>query len=69
MKLRQVNDTNFNSAQAKQEKKIIYSISWHPNETKIAISTVNGNLIVYEALRNKQLSFITPRPGKSSFSV
>ena len=53
MKLLTVNDTNFNSVQAKAEKKIIYSISWHPTETKIAMSTVNGNLIIYEALKNK----------------
>ena len=29
MKLVNVNDTNFNSAQAQSEKKIIYSISWN----------------------------------------
>ena len=63
MKLMTVNDTNFNSAQAKCEKKIIYSISWHPTETKIAMTTVNGTLMIYEALKNKQLSHLTPVAG------
>ena len=67
MKLLQVNDTNFNSAQSKLEKKIIYSLSWHPSDRKLAITTVNGNLMVYEALKNKQLSHITPVPGEASF--
>ena len=62
MKLLAVNDTNFNSVQAKELKKIIYSISWHPTEKKIAMSTVNGNLIIYDALKNKQLGSITPAP-------
>lgn len=53
MKLLQVNDTNFNSVQANSEKKIIYSISWHPTQNKIAMTTVNGNLIIYDALKNK----------------
>ena len=53
MKLVTVNDTNFNSVQAKLQKKIIYSISWHPSQTKIAMTTVNGNLLIYEALKNK----------------
>ena len=69
MKLMVVNDTNFNSAQAKQAKKIIYSISWHPTETKIAMTTVNGNLMVFEAMKNKQLSHITPYPDNQSFCV
>ncbi len=69
MKLVQVNDTNFNSVQAKQQKKIIYSISWHPNETKIALTTVNGNLMVFEAMKNKQISHLTPYPGVQSFCV
>ena len=69
MKLMVTNDTNFNSVQANETKKIIYSISWHPTEKKIACSTVNGNLIIYEALKNKQLSSITPHPGSQSFCV
>lgn len=69
MKLVQVNDTNFNSVQARLQKKIIYSISWHPTDTKIAMSTVNGNCIIYDALKNKQLSHITPVPEKQSFCV
>lgn len=31
------------------------------------MTTVNGNLIIYEALKNKQLSHITPRLGQPSF--
>lgn len=63
MKLIAVNDTNFNSVQAKQQKKIIYQVSWHPTDNKIAMTTVNGNLIIYEALKNKQIAHITPKPG------
>jgi len=59
MKLITVNDTS-RGIQLKAEKKIIYSISWHPTETKIALVTVNGNLIIYDALKSKQLSHITP---------
>ena len=33
------------------------------------MSTVNGNLIVYEALKNKQLAHITPIPEHQSFCV
>ena len=69
MKLLAVNDTNFNSVQARLEKKIIYSISWHPTETKIAMSTVNGNLMIFDAMKNKQLSHITPIPNSQSFCV
>lgn len=60
MKLAQINDTAFNTPQAKEEKKIIYSISWHPSEPKIALTTIHGHLIVYDALRGKYLSSITP---------
>ena len=69
MKLVNVNDTKFNSVQARLEKKIIYSVSLHPSDTKIAISTVNGNLMIFEALKNKQLSHITPIPEAQSFCV
>lgn len=69
MKLLNVNDTNFNSVQAKNLKKIIYSVSWHPTEKKVAMSTVNGNLIIYEALKNKQVGHITPVPETQSFCV
>jgi len=33
------------------------------------MTTVNGNLIIYDALKNKQLSHITPRPGEAAFCV
>jgi WD40 repeat protein len=67
MKLIVVNDTNRATPQA--EKKIIYSCSWHPKLTKVAISTVNGCLMIYDALKGKLLSSIAPRPGSLSFCV
>ena len=69
MKLLNVNDTNFNSAQANSERKIIYSISWHSQDTKLAMATVNGNMMIYDALKSKQLSHVTPKPGFPSFCV
>lgn len=33
------------------------------------MSTVNGNLIIYEALKNKQIGHITPAYGTQSFCV
>ena len=33
------------------------------------MTTVNGNLMVYDAMKNKQLSHITPVDGKQSFCV
>ena len=58
MKLMSVSDSNRNSPQAKATKKIIYSISWHPTETKIACTTINGNCMVYDALKSKLLSHV-----------
>jgi hypothetical protein len=69
MKLVAVNDTSRGSVQAKMEKKIIYSISWHPTDTKIALVTVNGNLIIYDALKAKLLSSITPVEQHGAFKV
>jgi len=69
MKLFCVNDTAKGTPQAKLEKKIIYSISWHPTQTKIALVTVNGNLIIYDALKSKYLTSITPYEGVPSFKV
>ncbi len=50
-------------------KKIIYSISWHPTDTKIPLFTVNGNLIIYDALKSKLLSSITPIEQFGAFKV
>ena len=69
MKLITVNDTARGSVQAKMDKKIIYSISWHPNETKIALVTVNGNLIIYDALKSKLLAQATPIEDQPSYKV
>jgi hypothetical protein len=69
MKLVTVNDTSRSSAQSKCEKKIIYSLSWHPTETKVAMTTVNGNLMIYEALKAKMVSYITPIEGHASYKV
>lgn len=51
-----INDTARGTAQSKNEKKIIYSICWHPTQTKVALVTVNGNLMIYDALKSKLLS-------------
>ena len=69
MKLISVSDTSMNSPQAKCPKRIIYSVSWHPTETKLALCTVNGNCMVYDALRAKMLSSITPYEGNACFKV
>ena len=69
MKLVNVNDTTRAGPQSKEEKKIIYSLTWHPNDTKVAMTTVNGNLMIFDALKNKMLSHITPHKGEPSFKV
>ena len=69
MKLLTVSDTSINSPQAKCAKKIIYSVSWHPTETKLALATVNGNCMVYDAMRAKLLSSITPHDGQACFKA
>lgn len=60
LKLLNVCDTNFNSLQAKSTKKIIYCISWHPELPIFCITTVNGNLMIYDSRRGKMLGGITP---------
>jgi hypothetical protein len=44
-------------------------LSWHPTETKVAMATVNGNLMIYDALKAKLLSHITPFEGHPSYKV
>jgi len=69
MKMLTINNTHRNSPQANKPKKIIYSISWHPTEPKIAVVTINGNLMVYDALKAKLLSHICPYENSPSFKV
>eukprot|EP00347_Sterkiella_histriomuscorum_P001098 403373336 len=59
-KLLQINDTLRNSPLSKENKHIIYSLSWHPKESKIALVGSMGLLMIYDALKNKLLSFINP---------
>jgi len=69
MKLVCVNDTTKNTPQSKAVKKIIYGVSWHPHSTKLAAVTVNGNCLIYDALKGKLLSHCTPREDTPSFRV
>lgn len=69
MKLISVNDTSRGSPQSDYEKKIVYSCSWHPELTKIAFCTVNGYLMIYDALKGKYLTSIAPAPKEASFKV
>jgi len=55
MKLLAINDTFRNSPLVGQEKHIIYSLSWHPSQTKIALVGSLGYLMVYEGLKQKLL--------------
>lgn len=57
MKLLATNDTFRNSPVQKEEKHIIYSISWHPTEGKIALVGSLGYLMIYDALKSKLISF------------
>ena len=57
MKLKSVIDTRHNSPIKKGCKNIIYCISWHPTESKFAISTSLGYIMVYDANKGKLLSF------------
>ena len=69
MKLETVCDTSISGPQAKAQKRIIYSISWHPHDQKLALCTINGNCIVYDAPKAKLLSSITPHQGEACFKV
>lgn len=69
MKLVCINDTGRGTVQAKSDKKIVYSISWHPTESKIAVVTVNGNCMIYDALKAKHLVTCTPNDGVPSYKV
>lgn len=44
-------------------------MSWHPKDYKIAMVTVNGNLIIYDAVKGKYLGSATPFPDIPSFKV
>jgi hypothetical protein len=69
MKLISINDTSRGSPHADFEKKIIYSCSWHPDMTKIALCTVNGHMMIYDALKAKYLCSIAPKIKEPSFKV
>ena len=49
------NDTLRNSP-IKEEKHIIYSVSWHPTEKLIALSGNIGLLMIYDAMKQKLIS-------------
>lgn len=55
MKLIATNDSLRNTPIHKEDKHIIYSLSWHPSENKIAIAGSLGCLMVYDALKSKFL--------------
>lgn len=55
MKLLSVNDTLKTPELNKIEKHIIYSISWHPSEPKVALVGALGYLMVFDSLKNKLL--------------
>lgn len=57
MKLLAINDTFRNSPLNKEEKHIIYSISWHPTDYKIALSGSLGYMMIYDALKSRLLGF------------
>ncbi|CDW86163.1 wd repeat-containing protein 17 [Stylonychia lemnae] len=70
VKLLQINDTLRNSPIQKEEKHIIYSISWHPTEQKIALAGSLGFVMIYDALKSKLLGYINPTSQKvPSFKV
>ena len=68
MKLLSINDTFRNISIDKEEKHIIYSISWHPTENKIALAGSLGYMMIYDALKSKMLAFIK-HEDTSSFKI
>lgn len=69
MKLVQINDTLKNSPVIKEEKHIIYSLSWHPMESKIALVGNLGYLMIFDCLKNKLLASSIPGGKTPSFKV
>jgi hypothetical protein len=55
MKLLAINDTLRNSPLSKEAKHIIYSLSWHPTEAKIALTGALGWLMIYDAFKSKNI--------------
>jgi len=53
---------------SKDGKHIIYSISWHPKESKIALVGSLGYCMVYDALKSKCLGMLQPE-SVPSFKV
>lgn len=69
MKLLAINDTLRNSPLSKESKHIIYSLSWHPTEPKIALVGNLGHLMIYDAFKSKLLASFQPVNNMPSFKV
>lgn len=64
-----INDTLKNSP-IKENRHIIYSISWHPKEMKIALVGSQGIVMIYNALKSKLLSSLPlSKQSQSSYKV
>jgi WD40 repeat protein len=57
MKLLAINDTFRNTPLKNEEKHIIYSLSWHPTSTKLALSGSLGYIMIYDALKSKLITY------------
>jgi WD40 repeat protein len=57
MKLLSINDTLKNSPLKSVDKHIIYSLSWHPFESKLALVGSLGYLMIYDAFKSKLISY------------
>lgn len=69
MKLLQINDTLKNTPLNKEEKHIIYSLSWHPMESKIAIVGIHGYVLIFDCLKNKMMTCLQPAGHIASYKV
>ena len=69
MKLVQINDTLKNTPLNKEEKHIIYSLSWHPMESKIAIVGIHGYVLIFDCLKNKMMTCLQPAGHIASYKV
>lgn len=69
MKLVQINDTLKNTPLSKEEKHIIYSLSWHPMESKIALVGNHGYIMIFDCLKNKLITSLQPAGHNPSYKV